>query len=61
MGVATVPIWVGIIEAAESWGCPPWEVAPGIFSNHQWLNRHRWMQNEKARAQKSKQDAAKRK
>jgi len=54
MGVANLPRWVGIMEAAEMWGCPPWQIAPDIFSNHQWLNRHRWMQDEKARADKDK-------
>jgi hypothetical protein len=51
---------VGILEAAQDWGCPPWEIAPFLFSEHQWLNRHRWMNDEKARAQKTKADEAKR-
>jgi hypothetical protein len=58
-GVGNVPRWVGIIEAAKDWGCPPWEVAPDIFSKHQWLNRHRWMNDEAARAQKAKDKSKK--
>lgn len=24
-----LPWWTGVIEAAEAWGCPPWDIAPG--------------------------------
>ena len=22
-----MPWWIGVLEAAEAWGCPPWEIA----------------------------------
>lgn len=22
----SVPAWVGVLQAAEVWGCPPWEI-----------------------------------
>ncbi len=59
MGVGKVPRWVGILEASKDWGVAPWEIAPHLFSNHQWLNRHRWMQTEQARAQNKKSKEAK--
>lgn len=24
-----MPWWIGVLEAAEAWGCAPWEIAPG--------------------------------
>lgn len=24
-----LPWWTGVLEAAEAWGVPPWEIAPG--------------------------------
>jgi len=27
--VKDLPWWTGVLDAAEAWGCPPWEIAPG--------------------------------
>ena len=36
-GTATAPAWTMVLAAAESWGVPPWEIAPG--SKMLWYRR----------------------
>jgi len=35
---ASAPAWVGVLDAAESWGVPPWEIVTG--SKMLWLHRY---------------------
>ena len=31
-----LPAWIGVLQAAEAWGCPPWEVT-GETPPRRWL------------------------
>lgn len=48
---AKVPLDVALLQAAETWGCPPWEIedAPGAI---RWLKMLELYQQARARAQK---------
>jgi len=49
-GAALAPFWVLILNAAESWGMPPWELAGG--SKLKWLMRYKIMTTERNRKDK---------
>jgi hypothetical protein len=49
-GTATAPAWISTFEAADKWGKPPWEIAPGVGAVIWWL-RFEVYQREIARAQ----------
>jgi hypothetical protein len=56
-GVPLLPPWYLVIEAAEQWGRPPWEIA-GDDNEALWFLRWRFIRNERARvAQKRARDA----
>jgi hypothetical protein len=50
-----LPPWVGILQAAESWGCPPWEVTGEQPPNRVlWFLRRGAYETEIGRAGKDK-------
>ncbi|CUS05403.2 protein of unknown function [Candidatus Promineifilum breve] len=50
---ASLPLWTGVLQAAEEWGCPPWEITgespPGRVL---WFLRRSVYQSEIARGQR---------
>ena len=50
-GNLPLPGWVGTLQAAEEWGCPPWDVTGERPPNRLlWLLRRGAYQSEVARA-----------
>jgi hypothetical protein len=43
-------VWLGVLLAAEAWGCPPWEVAEG-GSRLVWFLRWRELAAQRAKKQ----------
>lgn len=51
-----LPGWVGILQAAESWGCPPWVVTGEQPPKRLiWLMRRGAYEYEVARAKRTKE------
>lgn len=50
-----LPGWVGVLQAAEAWGCPPWEVVGERQPNRVvWLLRRGAYEGEMGRAARDK-------
>jgi len=56
-GSLLLPLWVHIIDAAELWGVPPWEIAerPGAGV---WMHRLSVVQGNRARGLKERNNNA---
>jgi hypothetical protein len=51
-----LPAWTGVLQAAEAWGCPPWEVTGERPPNRVlWLLRRGAYEREVNRAARDKQ------
>lgn len=50
-----LPGWVGVLQAAEAWGCPPWEVTGEQPTNRLlWMMRRGAYEGEVARAARNR-------
>lgn len=50
-----VPGWVGVLQTAEAWGCPPWELTGESPARRLvWFLRRGAFENEVARAERDK-------
>jgi hypothetical protein len=48
-----LPLWIGVLDAAEAWGCPPWEISPPD-NKFLWFMRRQMYEDVKNRAMKER-------
>lgn len=53
MGVGSIPLWCNVLDAAEEWGTPPWEISED-GNKLLWFLRWRVYKSEQVSAIKDK-------